>query len=59
MVNLVASSIDVVYHDLRVLTESGSFEGTVVVGIADTSVEVAISSYSGFLVVEPLAGNFV
>ena len=59
MVNLVASSIDIVHHDLRVLTKGGSLEGTIVVGVADSSVEVAVSSHSRFLIVEPLAGNLL
>jgi hypothetical protein len=59
MVNLVDSSIDIVHHDLRVLTEGGSLEGTVVVRVIDSSVEIAVSGHSSFLVVEPLAGNLV
>ena len=58
MVNLVASSVDVVYHNLRVLTQGGSFEGTVIVSVVNTTMKVAISSHSSLLIPEPFCGHF-
>lgn len=58
MVNLVASSIDVVHHHLGILTESGSLEGTVIVRIGDSCVKITVTSYCSFLVPEPFGGDF-
>lgn len=43
--------------DLGVVAQGSSLKGTVVVGVDDAAMEVAIGSHSGFLVIEPLRGH--
>jgi len=54
----VFGSVDEVNSNHRILTKSGTFEGTVVVGVDDTTMQITPGCYCGLLVPEPFCCGF-